>query len=639
MRRSLAICKLRGVTASIIALLVLAVTSFASGQTRIMCVGDSITGGYGLPGAFHASYRYPLWFDLQSMDYNVEFVGPFNDFEGPDCTGGQPGLLYPLYNDPAFQGGRHHAAICAADTLQIRNEIQGWINKCQPELVLIHVGGRDVGVSGAAGVDSADANLRTIIDIIRTVQPTTRILLAQITPLAIYSSFGSCNSPLVRWLNERIARLVSDKNQESNYPPIILVDQYTGFDLPSMMQADGIHPNTAGEQRMADVWREALTDVLGSGPSCPSESVIPPANTLMALYTFDNGTIHNGNAQDVSVGNNRTCTGAGNPQFVSSGGFEGGALELDGSSWLWADVPIRPIGHPMLTMGAWVKLPSMGPSSFLLSHDNGSYDRAVGIGPAGWTAFTGTGVTEYLSIVPQVWQFVAVVYDDATDEVVLYVGDEYRTATGSPGTGDNYLQIGHSLTCSFPPCTPLTGTLDNVFIMSEALSESRLAEIRAGGYHRIPSTPVFIRQPECLSTCLGSTAVFEVDVAASALGPCDALIYRWRKDGQEIAVTEDPLYTIAEVSLLDMGMYDCVASNGCGSATSHAGRLTVGSSPGSGDGNGDGETDGLDIAGFVNALLSSPPGSGAALCSYDIDSDEAIGTTDVPLFVNILLGM
>lgn len=627
-----------------VASIVLGLTNLAPGQTRIMCVGDSITGGWGPSvSTFHASYRYPLWFDLQEMGYDVEFVGPFNDFNGPGCTGGQPGLLYPLYNDPAFQGGRHHAAICGASTTIILNEIQGWLEELEtqdrtPQIIMIHVGGRDVGVLGASGVDNADANLRSIIDIIRTAQPSIHILLAQITPIASYSSYGSCNSPLVQWLNERIERLVTEKNQESEYPPVILVDQYTGFDLASMMQADGIHPNTAGEQRMADVWREALYDVLGSVPSCRSESVMPSANTLMALYTFDDGTIQDGNAQDVSVGNNRTCTGAGTPQFVSAG-FDGDGLELNGSSWLWADVPIRPIGHPKLTMGAWVKLPSVGPSSFLLSHDNGGWDRAVGIGPAGWTAFTGTGVTEYLPITPQDWQFVAVVFDDITDDIVLYVDGEHRTATGSPGTGDNYLQIGHSLTCSFPPCTPLTGTIDNVFILSEALSVPRLAEIKDGGYHRIPSTPVFIRQPECSSICLGSTAIFEVDVAASALDPCDALNYRWRKEGQEVAVTEDPHYTIANVSLLDMGMYDCVASNGCGSATSHAVQLTVSSAPGNGDGNGDGKTDGLDIAGFVNAVLAGPSSAPPALCAYDIDSDDTVSTADVPLFINLLLGM
>jgi lysophospholipase L1-like esterase len=53
--------------------------------------------------------------------------------------------------------------------------------------------------------------------------------------------------------------LVADKNQTES--PIVLVDQYTGFD-PATMTYDGTHPNAAGDSHMADRWLEKLGPLL-----------------------------------------------------------------------------------------------------------------------------------------------------------------------------------------------------------------------------------------------------------------------------------------------------------------------------------------------------------------------------------------
>jgi hypothetical protein len=50
--------------------------------------------------------------------------------------------------------------------------------------------------------------------------------------------------------------------------------------------------------------------------------------------------------------------------------------------------------------------------------------------------------------------------------------------------------------------------------------------------------------------------------------------YQWRHNGDPIPGATDATYTIAAVGSVNGGMYDCVLTNGCGSATSDSAVLT-----------------------------------------------------------------
>lgn len=60
--------------------------------------------------------------------------------------------------------------------------------------------------------------------------------------------------------NALIPALVSQRASAGQH--VILVDQYTGFDLPTMMSSDQIHPNQAGYNHIGDVWYAAIKSVL-----------------------------------------------------------------------------------------------------------------------------------------------------------------------------------------------------------------------------------------------------------------------------------------------------------------------------------------------------------------------------------------
>lgn len=233
-------------------------------QTRIMPLGDSITQG----GQGYCAYRYELWFDLLQAGYDVAFVGGRNF-----TNDGSPNLAwYPNY---LTTFDRDHEGYWGWRTDQIAGIITAAVASSQPDIILIHLGTNDIGQSGASGVASADTYLRQIIGAIRSVAPSTTLLLAQVIPIGPGTSYFA-NAAQVAPLNTVIADIAADSSSAAS--PIVLVDQNAGFDLGTMMQSDGLHPNLAGEARMSGIWQAALAPLLLPGNPRPSVSVTSPAD-------------------------------------------------------------------------------------------------------------------------------------------------------------------------------------------------------------------------------------------------------------------------------------------------------------------------------------------------------------------------
>ena len=56
----------------------------------------------------------------------------------------------------------------------------------------------------------------------------------------------------------KTVQIIASRLNKVAHTPVILVDHNTGFDLDTMMQPDGLHPNLAGEAFMAGVWLASL---------------------------------------------------------------------------------------------------------------------------------------------------------------------------------------------------------------------------------------------------------------------------------------------------------------------------------------------------------------------------------------------
>jgi acyl-CoA thioesterase-1 len=203
----------------------------SNATVKIMPLGDSITQSVkGLN-----SYRYYLWHLLIDAGYRPDFVGSLHG------VGGGPSANADFDMDHEGHAGWRADEILA--------QTQTWAEKASPDFVLLHIGTNDL--SQEQSVDSTVKDIGGIIDALRTVNPRIRILLAQIIPKA--------GVPSVAALNGKLPALVDDKQERDS--PIVLVDQYTGFDTSSMTY-DGTHPNAVGDSRMADRWFEQLTPAL-----------------------------------------------------------------------------------------------------------------------------------------------------------------------------------------------------------------------------------------------------------------------------------------------------------------------------------------------------------------------------------------
>lgn len=90
----------------------------------------------------------------------------------------------------------------------------------------------------------------------------------------------------------------------------------------------------------------------------------------------------------------------------------------------------------------------------------------------------------------------------------------------------------------------------------------------------VRTAPTISADPVALSVCAGQPAMFSV--SATAIG---TISYQWRKNTSNIDGATLSTFSIPSVSGGDAGSYDCVVSTACGSVTSAAASLNVGSGP------------------------------------------------------------
>jgi lysophospholipase L1-like esterase len=254
----------------LIALSVGPIQSIAAAPTKIMCLGDSITGSPGCWRAF-------LWQNLTNNGYtNIDFVGTLPP---QGC-----GFTYDGENEG-------HGGILATNMAN-NNELPPWLAATSPDIVMMFLGTNDTWSSrGTSVILTAFTKL---IGQMRTQNPNMKILVAQITPLNP-SGCTACN-PNVIDLNSQIPAWAAGLSTTQS--PIGVVDQYTGFDTTTDT-ADGCHPNDSGTQKIWQKWYPALVNLLSGGTVTTAPTAVPTsgptATPFQCLYSRGdingNGTI------------------------------------------------------------------------------------------------------------------------------------------------------------------------------------------------------------------------------------------------------------------------------------------------------------------------------------------------------------
>jgi hypothetical protein len=209
---------------------------------KVMPLGDSITSGTG----DYASYRCVLYKSMVAKGYSVNFTG---------TSQGQWGILDykdtppPAYCNDFDWGNEGHSGWRVDHILKGDLENNSWPGKLSdwatlkmPDVVLVHLGTNDLGQGQS--VESTVSELGQVIDTLRAANPNVKILLAQIIP--------GKDIPNVPALNAALPGLAANKWRKNS--PVLIVDQYTGFDIATDTRSDGVHPNESGEQKMAAKW-------------------------------------------------------------------------------------------------------------------------------------------------------------------------------------------------------------------------------------------------------------------------------------------------------------------------------------------------------------------------------------------------
>lgn len=202
---------------------------------RIMPLGDSITQA----NRDRNSYRRPLWKSLEAEGFRVDFVGSQRD----NHLGPPP--------DPDFDLDHEGHWGWTAD--EVLTEIPAWAAAHAPDVVLLQLGTNDV-LRGQS-LEETTSELAGIVGALRAARPGVTVLLARLTPVD-----GPENARIAAF-NELIPGLVTRLDDAAS--PVIEVDQFTAID-PVTDTVDGLHPNAAGEARMAQRWLESLRPVLAS---------------------------------------------------------------------------------------------------------------------------------------------------------------------------------------------------------------------------------------------------------------------------------------------------------------------------------------------------------------------------------------
>lgn len=222
---------------------------------HILPLGDSITHAE----INRASYRYPLWKKLIDAGIKFDYVGSMDTQLDLFSKGETPQPDYKgMKFDKDHEGHFAWAAVDINKGADPHNKtgsgsLSQWTQKYDFDIALIHLGTNDAFLR--IKTDLIMGELKKVIQTLRADNPNAVILLAQLIPAKRQPGDGKA----VMDVNAAIPELAAEMNTEES--PVILVDQFTGFDV-NKDTYDGVHPNAQGEEKMAQRWFEAIQQAL-----------------------------------------------------------------------------------------------------------------------------------------------------------------------------------------------------------------------------------------------------------------------------------------------------------------------------------------------------------------------------------------
>jgi hypothetical protein len=227
----------------------------------------------------------------------------------------------------------------------------------------------------------------------------------------------------------------------------------------------------------------------------------PARADLIGLYTFDDP----GNPLNDSsaAGNHLLGTAGTDPVWGPTTGFNAtGAYDFSVDR-LVAPINVNQTAMPQMSWGAWVRTDTLASNLYkVLGHDNGSWDRVIGLdnrqtGGFRYTSFTGAGMLPNTPgpINTTDWAFIAATYGSGSAS--MYV-DINASTTADPlvvVTGAANFTTAGETTFAIGGISPVNageawdGAIDQVFIYNEVLTPAKVTAIRNRGLLELLGIP------------------------------------------------------------------------------------------------------------------------------------------------------
>ncbi|MFT5124737.1 MAG: acyl-CoA thioesterase-1 [Kiritimatiellia bacterium] len=205
---------------------------------KIMLIGGSITEGVNSSG----SYRRYLDGMLRRSGHLIDFIGSRKKHNNNET---QPDSYeYDVDHEGHWDKGAQWLA----------ENMSGLLADNVPDVAVIHMGTKDI-VSGSGTAEKIVGDIGKVIGALRAKNKAVKIVLAGIIP-------AKSKADEIELLNRQIVQYT--KTHSTARSPILIADQYVGFNTSSDLADDGVSPTAAGAEKMAEVFASVINKALSN---------------------------------------------------------------------------------------------------------------------------------------------------------------------------------------------------------------------------------------------------------------------------------------------------------------------------------------------------------------------------------------